>query len=317
MNNNFLIYGNDEYLIKYNINKIINSKNSKNTSIIYYDMSEVSIGNVIEELNTFDLFDNDKIVICENSVFLSSDCKKDTYNTEILIEYLKKAVNNNILIITNTDVDERKKIVKEIKNNCKVIKCDKLKDYEIEDFISNKFKKMGYKIDKKCVHLILEIIGNDLTIINNEIEKLAMYKLNEKIINEQDILELVSKKIDDNIFDLIDAVVLNDKKKIFELYEGLTNYYGEEQTKIIVMIANQFRLMLQCKILNNEGKSESEIASYLKVHPYRVKLSLQKSKNIDIKKLEKYLLDLANLDINIKSGKTNKNIGLELFFLNM
>lgn len=317
MNNNFLIYGNDEYLIKNNINKIVSSKNPENTSVIYFDMSEVSIEEIIEELNTFDLFDNDKIVICENSIFLSRDCKKDTYNTEILIEYLKKGVNNNILIITNKDIDERKKIVKEIKKNCKIIQCDKLKDYEIENFISNKFKNMGYKIDNKCTNLILERIGNDLTIINNEIEKLAMYKLESRVITEEDILLVVPKKIDDNIFDLIDAVVSNNKKKIFELYKGLINYYGEEQTKIIVMISNQFRLMLQCKILYNEGKNEKEIATYLKIHPYRVKLALQKSKNIEQQTLEKYLLELANLDIDIKSGNANKNIGLELFFLNM
>ncbi len=317
MNNNFLIYGDDAFLIKNNISKIINSKDKNNTSVIYYDMTEVTIEDVIEELNTFDLFDNNKIVICEKSIFLTSEAKKDNYNTDILIEYLEKAKNNNILIITNSNIDERKKIVKDIKKNCSVIKCDKLKDYEVEDFILKRFNKFGYKIDRNSVSLIFDRIGNDLTTINNEIKKLIMYKLDSKVITENDVLELVPKKIDDNIFDLIDAVVSNDKKKIFELYEGLTIYYGEEQTKIIVMVANQFRLMLQCKILIVEGKSEGEIASFLKVHPYRVKLALQKSKNIKRKTIEKYLLDLANLDINIKSGKTNKNIGLELFFLNM
>lgn len=317
MNNNFLIYGEDEFLIKHNINKIINSRDKENTSVIYFDMCEVAIEEVIEELNTFDLFDNNKIVICEKSIFLTSEGKKDSYNTDILIEYLNKAKNDNVLIITNTTIDERKKIVKDIKKNCNVIKCDKLKDYEVEDFIVKRFNKFGYKIDRNSVKLIFDRVGNDLTIINNEVKKLVMYKLDSKIITEQDILELVPKKIDDNIFDLMDAVVINDKKKIFELYEGLTNYYGEEQTKIIVMISNQFRLMLQCKILSDENKSESEIASFLKVHPYRVKLAIQKAKNIKKETLEKYLLDLANLDINIKSGKTNKNIGLELFFLNM
>lgn len=317
MNNNLLIYGDDEFLIKHNINKIINSKDKDNTSVIYYDMSEVTIEEVLEELNTFDLFDNNKIVICEKSIFLSSEGKKDNYNTDILVEYLEKAKNDNILIITNSNIDERKKVVKDIKKNCSVIKCDKLKDYEVGDYILKKFNKLGYKIDRNNVKLIFDRVGNDLTIINNEIKKLIMYKLDSKVITEEDIIELVPKKIDDNVFDLIDAVVENNKNKVFELYEGLTNYYAEEQTKIIVMIAGQFRLMLQCKILNNEGMSESDIAKFLKVHPYRVKLALQKSRNIKKETLERYLLDLANLDINIKSGKINKNMGLELFFLNM
>ena len=318
MNNNYLIYGSDNYLIKNNIKKIINSKKDVEPSIIHYNMEETTIEQVIEELNTFDLFDNIKIVICEKSIFLSSEGKKDQYNTDILTEYLEKAVNDNILILTlDGEIDERKKIVKEIKKLCNVVKHDKLKDYEIVNVIEKKFQIAGYKINRDDINLLISRTGNDLSIINNEIQKLFMYKLDEKIITKEDILALVPKKVEDNIFDLVDAVVERKKTQIFELYNGLTNYYGEEQTKILIMIANQFRLMLQCKILNSEGLSESDIAKELKVHPYRVKLALQKSRNIEAKKLTKYLNDLALLDLNIKSGKTNKDMGLELFFLNM
>jgi len=318
MNNNYLIYGNDSYLIKNNIKKIINSKKSLEPSVIYYNMEETTIEQVIEELNTFDLFDNVKIVICEKCIFLSSEGKKEQYNTDILTEYLEKAVNDNILILTLTgEMDERKKIVKEVKKLCNVVKHDKLKDYEVASLIEKKLQISGYKINKDTINLLISRTGNDLGIINNEIQKLFMYKLEEKVITNEDVIALVSKRIEDNIFDLVDAVVERKKNRIFELYNGLTNYYGEEQTKILIMVANQFRLMLQCKILSSEGLSESDIAKELKVHPFRVKLALQKSRNIETDKLTKYLNDLAQLDLNIKSGKTNKDMGLELFFLNM
>jgi len=318
MNNNYLIYGSNEYLIKNSIKKIINSKKSVEPSIINYNMEETTIEQVIEELNTFDLFNNIKIVICEKCIFLSSESKKEQYNTDILIEYLEKAVNDNILILSlNGEMDERKKIVKEIKKYCNIIKHEQLKDYEVMGLVEKKFQLSGYKISKGAINLLISRTGNDLSIISNEIQKLFMYKLEEKVITEEDIIAIVPKKIEENIFDLIDAVVEKNKTKIFELYNGLTNYYGEEQTKILIMVANQFRLMLQCKILSSEGLSESDIAKELKVHPFRVKLALQKSRNIETDKLTKYLNDLAQLDLNIKSGKTNKDMGLELFFLNM
>ena len=83
------------------------------------------------------------------------------------------------------------------------------------------------------------------------------------------------------------------------------------------MVANQFRLMLQVKILSNNGLSESDIDKSLKVHPYRVKLALQKSKDLSIEKLSNYLLELSDLDLNIKSGNIDRFRGLESFFLNM
>ncbi len=316
MNNNFLVYGNDSFLIKNNIKKIIKRKGTKESNIIFYDLTENSIEEVIEELNTFDLFDNQKIVVITNTIFLTSENKKEGYNTDLLLEYLEKTKNDNILIISvDGSIDERKKIVKETKKLCEVIECNKLRDYEIEETINKKFKIKGYKISNP--KLILDRTGNDLQIINNEIDKLMMYKIDEKIVTDEDIINLIPRKIDDNIFDLIDAVTKKNTKRSFELYEGLTKFYGEDATKIIVMIASQFRLILQCKILFNQNLNESSIASFLKVHPYRVKLALEKAKHLEYETLEKYLKDLSVLDINIKSGKKDKNLGLELFLLNM
>ena len=313
---NYLIYGNDNYLINYNIKKILKTKKDEEITKTVYDMNEVTIEEVLDDINTFDLFNNLKIVICENATFLSSEAKKDNQNADLLVEYLEKANNDNILIISyNGDIDERKKIVKILKKNSTVIKCDKLNDNEIISFIKNKLNKSGYKISN--INLFIERTGNDLQIINNELTKLMYYKLEEKIITDEDIINLVPKKMDDNIFELIDAVVIKDTKKIFELYDIMTNYYNEEPTKIIIMVANQFRLILQTKLLNKKGLTEQEIAKNLKVHPYRVKLAFQKGKNISTQKLEQYLLSLANLDLDIKMGKQNKNKALEIFFLNM
>lgn len=319
MNNNFLIYGDDKYLIKTNIDKILKNNKLDKDSIIKYNMEESSIENLINELNTYDMFQDKKIVLCDNAIFLSSEAKKDSnYNTDLLIEYLKNPNPNSILILTlNQNIDERKKICKEIKKLCTIIMCNKLNDYQLIEYVKNSCSKRGYKIDNKCIDKFIKYVGNNLMNINNELTKLFLYKVEDKNILLEDIENVVSKNEHSNIFDLIDSVVNNDKNKIFEIYEDIMEYENEEPTKIIVMLANQFRLILQAKILLKDGLNENEISKKLGVHPYRVKLAIQKGKNIPNEILEKYLIDLANLDIDIKSGKTNKNIGLELFFLNM
>lgn len=265
------------------------------------------------------MFNPFKLVIASNSIFLSSEVKKDSgYNTDLLIKYLESPNPNSILVIVlDKNIDERKKVCKEIKKICEVINCNKLDNYQLFNYIKNKFSNNKYKIDNSSIDLFMNYVGTDLMNINNEIDKLIMYKLDEKIINENDIKSITSKIVHSNIFDLIDSVLVNDKNKIFEIYEDLMKFESEEPTKIIVMLSNQFRLILQCKILEEQGLSESEIAKKMKVHPYRIKLSLQKGKKFPYEVLEKYLVDLSDLDFKIKSGKTNKFIGLELFFLNM
>lgn len=319
MNNNYLIYGEDLFLIKENIKKIINTSKINEDSIIKYNMEENTIETLVEELNMYDMFGNKKIVMSDNSIFLSSEVKKDNnYNADLLLEYLKNPNPESILIIIlNKNIDERKKISKELKKLCTVINCNKLNDYDLFDYIKNRLIKNGFKVNNSSIDLIIKYIGNDLMNLNNELSKLMMYKLQERTITDSDVKSIISKNIHNNVFDLVDSVVSNNKVKIFEIYEDLMKNSNEEPTKIIVMLANQFRLILQTKLLINDGMNEGDIAKKLGIHPYRIKLANEKSKTIDTNKLTKYLVDLANLDIDIKSGKVNKNIGLELFFLNM
>ena len=90
---------------------------------------------------------------------------------------------------------------------------------------------------------------------------------------------------------------------------------NEEPLKIIIILAGQFRIMYQSKQLLKKGYTEKDIASILKIHPYRVKLAIQNARNYDSHILLKYLNDLADIDIGIKTGILNKDLALELFIL--
>ena len=90
---------------------------------------------------------------------------------------------------------------------------------------------------------------------------------------------------------------------------------NEEPIKIVVILANQFRIMYQSKELLKKGYSEKDIASTLKIHPYRVKLAIQNSRNYTSDILLKNLNALADIDIGIKTGTINKDLALELFIL--
>jgi len=93
--------------------------------------------------------------------------------------------------------------------------------------------------------------------------------------------------------------------------------YNEEPIKIIVMLANQFRIIYQSKEMYKKGYTENDIASTLNIHPYRIKLALNKAKEYNSKDLLNYIKKLSDLDIGIKTGNINKEIGLELFIINL
>ena len=78
MNNNYLIYGLDEYLINKEIDKIIKKNNIDKNSIIKYSLNEDSIDNILEDANTFNLFSDTKLIIVNDSNIFTSSNEVDT-----------------------------------------------------------------------------------------------------------------------------------------------------------------------------------------------------------------------------------------------
>ena len=203
---------------------------------------------------------------------------------------------------------KEKKIYKLLKDNNSVIECNTL---NINNLVKEKFE--SYKIDSSTITKFINRVGTNPYNLINEIEKLKIFKINEKVITDEDI-KFASKNIEDNIFDLINYIVNKNSEKVIDIYHDLLSR-GSEPIAILVLIANQFRIILQSKLLYYKGYTEKDIASTLSIHPYRVKLAIQNSRNYSNELLIEYIDKLATLDYEIKSGEKDADTGLELFLL--
>ena len=70
--------------------------------------------------------------------------------------------------------------------------------------------------------------------------------------------------------------------------------------------------MLAKDALKN-GYSERDIASQLAVHPYVIKLALEQGRHFSEEQLQKIMIKLADLDYEIKSGRIDKKLAIEMF----
>ena len=274
------------------------------------------IDNVIEDATTISLFQDKKVIIVENAYIFSGTINKKLpeQNTDLLLDYLNHSNPNTVLIFTliKDKIDTRKKITTLMKKN------GTIKEFNTVSNINNWITKElePYQMDKKEVEYFINRVGNNLSILKEEIDKLKLYKDDEKVITQKDIEQLTHKNIDTDIFKLIDSILSTRKKEALESLEEMMKY-GEEPIAIIIMLANQFRIMYQSKQLLKKGYSEREIANLLEIHEFRVKKALEKGRKYSSDEILKKLEDLADLDYQIKSGQLDKNIGLELFILNM
>ncbi|HIQ91360.1 MAG TPA: DNA polymerase III subunit delta [Candidatus Coprosoma intestinipullorum] len=303
----YLLYGTNDFAIQKEIEKI--TKDFDKMNISKHDLTEDDIKDVISDAETFSMFADNKVVIAENATIFTSSGNGDL---EILENYLADINPNTILIFTINEekIDERKKITKKIK-----------KDYKLISFNQNETPNSlvrnllnGYNITSSNINLLIDRVGTNPLILENEVNKIKLYK-DDKTVTKEDILNLTTKRPEIDIFKLIDDIVMKNKDEALEIYNEMLKV-NEEPLKIVILLASQFRLMYQAKELAKKGYSEKNISEVLKVHPYRVKLALQKGKKYKAETLLNYLNALADIDIAIKTGKTDKNLALELFLLN-
>lgn len=307
----YLIYGLEKFLIDKEIKKIIAEHHIDELNINYYDGNNDMLKDIIDDALTISMWSNKKLIIINNSLFLTGS-KNINNDTDILLDYINNPNPDTIIIfgVNNDKLDERKKIVKELKKKSIIKEFNKMNN--INNIVKDFFK--GYNISNSDLNYFIDRVGNNLDILENEAKKILIYKDDNFDITREDITNLTSKNIDIDIFKLIENIINDNKIEALETYHEMLKY-NEEPIKIIIMLANQFRIIYQSKILYQKGYTEANIASNLKIHPYRIKLALQTCRRFKEHTLLKYLSKLADLDYDIKTGKIDSTLGLELFIL--
>jgi len=306
---NYLLYGSEQFLVDQEIRKVIEKYKIDSISITKYDLIDDSLKSIIEDCSTISLFDDKKVIIVNNATIFNRG-KTDDY-IGMFEAYLENSNPNTILVLVNpnTTVDSTKKTTKLVKERG-VIK--ELNNNNIYDTVKSLCGE--YKIDKEAIQLLIDRVGHNLAIIDSELSKLKIYKIEDKRIKVDDVRELTSLTIDTDIFKFIDHIIGRNKDAAMVIYEEMMKQ-GEEPVKIIALLASKFRLMYQATELTRSGYSQQDISSTLGVHIYPVKLAISAGLKYDSTLLLEYMKELSDLDIKIKTGKINPILGLELFIL--
>lgn len=291
----YTFIGNKEY-IKKEIEKISEKFNIEN--ITHYNLAEESIDKAIQDLDTVSLF-GDKLVITENI--------ENIDNADVLIKYLDNESTNTLILISYKELDKRKKISKVLE---KKTKYKEFFDYNIENIIKEDLE--DYKMSNMTMNMLINYCSNDINRIENELEKLKLYKSKEKEITSKDIEQLVKKSLDSTIFNLIDKINEKNKPEIFKIYNELLEQ-GETEEKIMYTIANHYRLLFQISE-KQKTLSDNEIIKEYKMHPYRLTKLKEQLYLIEEKDILKMLKSLSDTDINIKKGNLDIKTGMFLFF---
>jgi DNA polymerase-3 subunit delta len=228
---------------------------------------------------------------------------------EKLEGYIENPLPSTIFIVSHKEkkVDGRGKLAKLLKLKGEVFSTKKMYESQIPEWANNMVQQHGLTISKKALYLLAEHIGNDLSRIQNEIEKLAVNLGSRKNITEDDIENYIGVSKEFNVFELQTAIAQKNLSKAIRIIQ-----YFEANPKagpiqmILPALYNFFSKVYMIFSVNNPD--EKTVASALGVNPYFVKDYLGAAKRYDYQGVEKILLLLHQYNlrgIGVNDGNTS------------
>ena len=291
---------------------------SADLNFAYFDMKEVVYKDVELELVSLPFFADEKIVILDHFVDVTTAKKRFLTDDELksFEEYLDNpSSTTKLLIFAEGKLDSKRRLVKLLKRDAKVFDAVEAKEQELRQYFQKWSQKEGLQFANQSFENLLIKSGFQFSEIQKNLLFLQSYK-KDSVIEEEDIVNAIPKTLQDNIFDLTQFILTKKMDHARDLVRDLT-LQGEDEIKLIAVMLGQFRTFTQVKILAESGQTESQIASSLgsflgrNPNPYQIKFALRDARGLSLIFLKQAISYLIETDYQIKTGLYEKGFLFE------
>lgn len=304
----YLLFGEEDYLKTAYAKQMVEAvTDGNNMNESYYNGNDIDVNELIENAKSSPFFAEKKIIVAENTNLFSSE-------GEPLAEFLPELPESTVMVLLERSVDKRTKLYKAIKEGGYIVEINKQTEDDISVWAAKLFAKSHKKITKADMSYLIAMVGVDMEILSNEIEKLVCYCIHKPVIKKEDIDAVCTKQLSVRIFDLMDQMSYKNQKKALDCYYELTTDKNEPYV-ILRMISRQFNLLLQAKDLKNRGMSRGDIIKTMGQPYFVVDKCIKQSQNFSIDDLKEGLKDSVETEDKIKKGLLDPNIGVELLIV--
>jgi DNA polymerase-3 subunit delta len=311
----YLLMGDEAYyidLITDYISKhvLTEAERTFNQLVLYGKDTDVRV--IIDAARRFPMMSNYHVVIVKEA----QELKK----IDDLVFYVEKPLKSTILVINYKygTIDKRTKFYKTISANAEILESKKLYDNQVPDWIISYFKKDNILIDAEAAALITEFLGNDLSKIAHELDKLRLVlPEGTKLINKLHIEKNIGISKDYNNFELTKAL---GQKNVLKA-NRIADYFSKNPKAAPYQVTIQVLFGFFSKVLTYHfltDKSKSAVASNLGVNPYFVAEYEQAAKKYNPSKTVAVISNLREYDMKSKgvgnSSVTDGELLRELLF---
>ena len=267
------------------------------------NLDDVSLSEILEDARTLPMFHEKKLIAVKGYDGLGKD------DLDLLGNYAAAPASFSVLVLLSGG--SRKSKVK-LAKSVKLVDLDRGANTERE--IRRLAERLGMSLAPGAVGFIKTMLGEDMNLVRNELEKISLYVDGKKSIGEEDLRGLMEKRSTENVFSLSTALSNRDLRGSLRILRELERN-REDPLSILYMIAWRFRQIFKVSQFLREGKSDEGIAKAIKTSRGAVFYLKKSVRNFRENDLGKILGLIEETDFGIKNSSGNNYILLEKLLL--
>ncbi|QES89472.1 DNA polymerase III subunit delta [Rhizosphaericola mali] len=204
-----------DQVMQYAENKILTPSEADFNLSVFYG-KDADWAEVVNACRRYPMFAEKQVVVLKEA--------QQMKDVNVLESYVAKPMPTTIFVVSYKEkkVDARTTFAKTLKKNGEVLTTKKMYDSQLPDWINQMVKSKGFTITPKALQLVINSIGNDISRISNEINKLSVNLEGTTAINEDHIENYIGISKDFNVFEMQSALGNKDLTKAMRIVQ----YFG-------------------------------------------------------------------------------------------
>lgn len=270
-----LLAGTEQFLKEKNLARIKSAfldKESADFNFNLFYAGSASLKKILECARTTPFLGRKRVILVRQVENFTASDEK------LILSYVKTPHKQTLLVLETSESSLKQNFFTEICKYARVIFCNPLKEKQLFSWIKAQVEAEGKRIEEAALRLLVSNLNNNLQVISNSLDNLILYIGRKEQIELSDVEKLVGPDVDTSAFELFNAVIIRNKKRAFQILDSLFKD-GVNSSQILGAFAH--------KIMSGRGRINSAF-------------------------LKQGLNGLQQADADIKSGRQNQRIALEL-----
>jgi DNA polymerase-3 subunit delta len=260
---------------------------------------DVTIEDIVGNAKRYPMMADRQVVIVKEAQELARTIDK-------LESYAENFQDTTVLVMAYKykTLDKRKKLVKLLDKVGLVFESKKMYENQVGTWIQRVLQGKGYSIEPKANAMLVEFLGNDLSRISNELNKLQIILPKGHTICAKDIEENIGFSKDFNVFELQNALGAKNQLKAYKI----AKYFADNPKDNPMVVTTSLVFSYFVKVLKYHGlkdKNPKNVASVLGISPFFIKDYDVALKNYPMKKVSAIVAGLRDIDVKSKGVGSN------------